>query len=402
MKRAILASFLVSLGVFAACASEPEAPIVPGTAGTGGSVGGSPGVGGSTTAGTGGKTGGAAGTGTGGTGGSATAGAGGSLPQAGTSGQGTGGATAGTAGVAGTGGTGGMGGMGGMSGNAGTAGTGNMGGLGNTGGQDAGGMSGTTGAAAGMSGAGGGGSGVPTIPELVGALDGHLIITPCGDTPNTDDCAGGGWRSSAVNGGANNVCQNGRLEANITIPVEGMAGTAYDVTMHFYGIMEPRQYSNVTREAPGDPNLNGGSPTPWADAEGEPNITGSGDQNYNTYEIHVYEGRGQAAQAVHSYFINADNGTGHYTMLIDYEKTIQLIGGGEVRLRVADQNCRMIKNCGASGGTPCANKARSVDITAADPQPGTAPPLQQPGLGQQPEHSGQWWLIDVTEVALAN
>jgi hypothetical protein len=274
-----------------------------------------------------------------------------------------------------------------------------MAGMSGSAGSGLGGMSGSAGADACMAGTAGAAPMVPTIQELTGALDGHLIITPCGDTPNTDDCAGGGWRSSAVNNGANNTCQNGRLEANITFPIGGTPGTEYDVTMHFYGIMEPRQYSNVTREAPGDPNLNGGTPYPWAEAAGNPTITGSGDQNYNTYEIHVYD---DMDQAVRSYFLNADNGTGHYTMLIDYPKTIQLIGGGEVRLRVFDQNCRQIKNCGASGGTPCANKARTVDIAGADPQPGQNPPLQQPGLGQQPEHSGQWWLIDVTEVAVAN
>ena len=104
---------------------------------------------------------------------------------------------------------------------------------------------------------------------------------------------------------------------------------------------------------------------------------------------------------VRGYFLNADTGADHYTILINYEKTIKVIGGGEVRLRVYDNNCRMIKNCGpANAGYPCADKARTVDVAAASPAPPAAQ-LTQPGLGQTPDHSGQWWLIDVTKVAVA-
>jgi hypothetical protein len=280
---------------------------------------------------------------------------------------------------------------GGMSGSAGNTATGGMGGTG--------GMSGTDGSGgAGMAGTGGTAPMVPTAEELTGALDGHLIITPCGDTPNQDDCAGGGWRSSAVDNGANHMCNNGQLEANITLPIGGEDGVEYRVTMHFYGVMEPRRYANVMREA-GDATTdrNGGTPTGWAEAPGGTNINNLGDQNYNTYEMHVYDNNNQA---VRSYFMNSDNGTGHYTMITNYEKTVTLIGGGEVRLRVFDANCRMIKNCGASGGAPCGGKARSVDVADAMPQP-TNPMLMQPGLGQSADHSGQWWLIDVKSVELA-
>jgi hypothetical protein len=38
------------------------------------------------------------------------------------------------------------------------------------------------------------------------------------------------------------------------------------------------------------------------------------------------------------------------------------------------------------------------------PQPAAAVPLMQPALGNSggAQHSGQWWLIDVKSVALAN
>jgi hypothetical protein len=314
---------------------------------------------------------------------------------------GTMGMTAGTMGMTAGSGQGGSGGSG--TGGTSLAGSGGKGG-GNMGGMSGGGGGGTTAtggaSTAGSAGMAGGASDVPTPATLAPGLDGHLITTPCGDQPMQDDCAGAGWKSNAVDNFANHACMGGRLEANIPFKVGGTPGTTYDVTMHFYGIMEPRQYANVMREATGDPNLNGGTPTPWAEAPAGTTITGAGDQNYNTYEIHVYN---QNNQEVRAYFLNADNGTGHYTMLIDYEKTIKVIGGGEVRLRVFDGNCRMIKNCGAQGspgGAACANQARSVNISAASPAPPAAQ-LTQPGLGQAPAHSGQWWLIDVTKVAVA-
>jgi hypothetical protein len=391
MKSALYLSLATPFIVYAGCSldesADPPGPGAGGAAITGGATGTTGGTT-ATTGGTVGTTGGTVGT-TGGT--------------VGTTG-GTVGTTGGTVGT--TGGTATQGGSanGGSSGSGGTSVAGSAGkGGGSMGGTNGGGGAGGGGAGgaptAGTAGMAGGAGDVPTPATLATGLDGHLITTPCRDQPMTDDCDSGGWKSSAVNNFAVNACQNGRLEANIPFKVGGTPGTAYDVTMHFYGIMEPRQYANVMREATGDPSLTGGTPTPWATAPAGTTITGAGDQNYNTYEIHVYDNK-TPAQEVAAYFINADNGTGHYTMLVNYEKTIKVIGGGEVRLRVFDQNCRMIKNCGASGGWPCAGKARTVDIAAAMPAPPAAQ-LNQPGLGLAPEHSGQWWLIDITKVAVA-
>jgi hypothetical protein len=401
MKSLAVLSVFGTAGIVFACSGEPEPPYIPpatGGTGTGGAMGGTAGTtggtGGGTTGGTGGATTGGTGGGTtGGTGGATTGGTGG-----GTTG-GTGGAAAGTAGSGGAAGS-----MAGMSGSpAGGAGgaAGGMGGM--SGSTSQGGMAGMSGGGAGntggMAGMGGTGSGVPTITELVGKLDGHLVITPCRDQPNGDDCDGGGWRSNAVENGANHACVDGKLEALIPFPVAGVEGQEYDVTMHFYGIMEPRQYSSVMREAgTAATNRTGATPTGWATANGTANVYTSGDNNYNTYEIHVYDPNNMR---VAQYFINSDSGTGHYTLLTNYEKTITVIGGGEVRLRIFDNNCRQIKNCGANGGTgaACATNARSINISAAMPQPTGMPMLEQPGLGLPAQHSGQWWFIDVTAVA---
>lgn len=241
-----------------------------------------------------------------------------------------------------------------------------------------------------------------TLEDLVGPLDGHLFVVPCGDTPNTDDCNGFGWTSTFQDPGVNHVCVGNpqRLDAVINFPIGGEPGTVYNVDMHFYGVMEPREYANVTREAGGGTpsRESGGTPTPFAtlNTPGATNYL-AGDNNYNTYELHVLN---QNGQEVATYFLNADAGTGHYTLAIDYGKTLQLIGGGTLRLQIADANCRQIKNCGTNQGTPCAPKARSIDISEADPQP-PANSLQQPGLGRDPEHSGQWFLLDVLDFAEA-
>jgi hypothetical protein len=94
--------------------------------------------------------------------------------------------------------------------------------------------------------------------------------------------------------------------------------------------------------------------------------------------------------------VNSDTAEGHWTYVINYERVVQVVGGGVVRIKILDRNCRIIKNCGATAGFPCAGKARTVNISQASPQPAG---LQQPGLGQTADHAGQWLLIDATAVA---
>jgi hypothetical protein len=113
-------------------------------------------------------------------------------------------------------------------------------------------------------------------------------------------------------------------------------------------------------------------------------------------------GTGSNMNRVGMYFLNSDTTSPeqHITQAISFEKTIPVIGGGVIRMRTYDSNCRQIKNC-TSPGYPCAAKARTIDISAAMPQPTIgAPPngLQQPGLGESNDHAGQWFLTDVVSV----
>ena len=233
----------------------------------------------------------------------------------------------------------------------------------------------------------------PECQDLMTVLedfDGFLIELPCGDQPNTDDCALGGYR---INGGSLNACMSNQMDAQTRFTVGGTAGAVYNATLHLYGIVEPKVYgSGVTREAAGASNrTEGGTPTPWATAPGGhvPVVS-----NYMTYEIRVSD---ESDQEVGVYYVNSDSGEGHWTFAINFQKTIQVIGGGEILIRVNDNNCRIIKNCGENGGAPCAGKARTINVSAADPQPTN---LSQPNLGfGDAGHSGQWLLIDVVNVA---
>jgi hypothetical protein len=230
-----------------------------------------------------------------------------------------------------------------------------------------------------------------TLAALVGDLDGHLFSMACGDVSNLDQCVNEGWRSSR-DPARLNACVNQVLEAQIDFPIGGDPGVVYDVRMHFYGVTEARNYGPVvTRETTGRPNLNaGGTPTPFASMlAGAGDYRATGDDHYNTYELHVLD---DSQQEVAIYFLNADTQVGHYTMGIDYEKSIPLIGGGALRMRVVDSNCTEIKNCSATPGGPCQAKTQVIDVSAADPQPVG---LQQPGLGKGIGDSGQWFMVDV-------
>jgi hypothetical protein len=277
-----------------------------------------------------------------------------------------------------------------ISGGSGGTGTGGVtvGGSGGSGGS-AGGSGGSGGSSAGTGGAAGGSSAV-----TIDGLDGFLIQTPCAVTAS-DDCDGGGF----IYKGATHGCtQNphaldtdaAATKALFDFPVGGVAGTVYVATMHFYGIMEPKFYGNgVTRESgatrPGMANPS--DPAPFASAAGGVTYPAS---DYNTYEVHVSDNTGKE---VKEYFINSDTMQGHYTFAVSYERPIEVIGGGKIHIRVYDQNCRMIKNCGG-GGAPCAAKARSVDVSAASP----AVTLAQPALGVDAEDAGQWFAIDVKSI----
>lgn len=232
--------------------------------------------------------------------------------------------------------------------------------------------------------------------DIVGALDGRLMQFPCATSPQypTDDCPGLGY----VVNGVVTACSAGKSEMILDHPIGGTPGARYAMTMHLYGIMEPKHFGSaaVREAAPGAPQRNGGTPTPWAQGIAGGIIPPS---SYSAYEIYVLDQNGLPITT--PYYLNADTGNGHWTLRIDYVKTIEVVGGGFVRLRRLDPNCFLIKNCGTTPGYPCSSKARTIDLSLANPPPpaGAFPAgLVQPGLNLNSNNGGQWWFIDVTAV----
>ena len=251
---------------------------------------------------------------------------------------------------------------------------------------------------------------LPSVSQLfpsgaAGSLDGRLLTMPCAEENSSGtDCATSAWyRQAPIH------CSGGALNVVHDYPVAGNSGTRYNVTVRIWGIVEAKNYgTGVTRETTGRPaNTNTGSPpTPFAWANGGHTYPPS---DYNTYEIRVYNpGPVSQANEVRVYYLNADTQEGHWTYVLNYQKPIQVVGGGTVRVRTYDRNCRQIKNCGPSG-TPanlCGTVAnqRIVSLAGADPMPTTAPApsggLMRPNLvtTRSANASGQWLLIDVVSV----
>jgi hypothetical protein len=332
----------------------------------------------------------------------------------GTGGSAMGGASGGISGNAGNAGNGGNGGNGGASG-GGAAGASGTGPAGKGGG---GGKGGSAGGPMGGAGLGGGGTGgeCPVVPDLFPAtvptgqnvglvgnpnptgaqarsFDGYLLQLPCVDGA-CDECGDGGW----VYEGITSACTNGGRSAVQNFVVGGEPGQRYRVTLHFYGIVEPKNYGNAVTRASGSMRPtnsdSGATPPPWAYANGNPTFTQS---DYNTFEIHVVDNNGQE---VCSYYLNSDTVEGHWSYVLNYERTVDVVGGGRIRIRAYNRNCTQIKNC--NGGGPCGStsncqiRARLVDVSTAQPQPTG---LVQPGLGNDDANSGQWLYVDVTSVS---
>jgi hypothetical protein len=282
----------------------------------------------------------------------------------------------------GSGGTSGSGGGAGTSGAAGTA-TGGGGSGGGSAGSTSGGTSGA-GGTSGTSGTGGGGSGGsggtsgggPTIEELVGDLDGYLFTAPCGDAGTGYDCLNAG-------------CTDGQKDTVVEFPIAGDPATTYDVTVHVWGIVEAKNYDGGTRRAGDTMDASSTGGDFWYEGGTIPF------SSYNTYELHVTP---PVYDAANDYFLNARNGSGenHESWALNYTATFPVKGGGTITYRVYDSNCRQIMNCGPGTGSSSCAAPRSLNISAAEPQPAD---FTQPYVGPAPGGAlGQWLLIDVTSV----
>jgi len=254
----------------------------------------------------------------------------------------------------------------------------------------------------------------------LGSLDGRLVVMPCGEanSSGTDCNNGGGYYSTAGATTAPRTACNaaGKFDMSHVFPVGGEVGKTYTVTIHVYGIAEPKNYgtNGVMRDAgtgrPGNQDT-GANPTSWATAPAGHTFNVD---DYNQYEIRTCKNRtcayGSATDETAVYYLNADTMQGHWTYVMNYTKQIKVTGGGAVRVRNYDDNCRMIKNCGPNGtaANQCqtfSNNRKITFPTTVMPVPnGTQPApnggLLQPALVAERDanSAGQWVLIDVVSV----
>lgn len=260
---------------------------------------------------------------------------GGSVPSAGGS-AGSGGATS----ASGGGGAGGAGTSGGAGGGS-VAGQGSGSGAGGVGG-------------GGQGGAGGGGAG-DLIESVTGtknrygfalrdsfylvpcfAVDGHDCATAMGACPNTS---------------AAHFEERGAVFTE-DFSIGGELGKTYRVTIAVNGITEGKYYTGGTRRAGTDYSMANAA----AGADGW-HVGGMAvESNYNVYKLTVLEPGG--TDEVQHYYLNsfpsASGFESHQTVLLGYEATIQVPGGGVVRFTRVDSNCKAINNCGpGDNGNAC-------------------------------------------------
>jgi hypothetical protein len=373
------ARLALSVLVLTGCALEepPANPGVAGSAGTAGSQTGGTSSGGAAGSGTGGSSGGGAGTGgssgTGASGGSAgsAAGTAGTSGTTGNAGQGGGGGSAGSsAGAAGSAGTAGDNGAGGTAGDGGTAGTAGAAGSAGEGGTSAG-ASGSAGAA------GSGGTG-PTIESTVPGLDGFAKTYPCGGDFTGYDCL-------------NTMCDNNQRTEQTDFEVGGTPADTFEIEFRVRGVVEAKNYNDQCdrRTDSHDNSVQGGD---FLCSGGGPRTS-----SYNEYSIAVIEG---AVDGQPSYFgLNARDGSSedHESFALNFTFKLQVHGGGSLRYRMFDNNCRQITNCGQdTGGSNCGSDQRIL-MFSQDTMP--VPDVDQPYLGaQQSNGPGQWIALDVMSV----
>jgi hypothetical protein len=190
----------------------------------------------------------------------------------------------------------------------------------------------------------------------------------------------------------------------------GSTTTVYNVTVHVRGIVEAQAYGypgSGMRDA-GNASIStcASSTCDLFQRGGTPMASGGASYDYNNYELDVTPP--VASSTYNTYFLNAvitsenphANGTPtqHLTFAIDYTKTIPVMGGGTLTLKVFDSNCALVQNCGPTSGNTCA-APRTVSLAGSTPMaPST---FTQPFQGNVTGAYGQWVFFDVTSVTAA-
>jgi hypothetical protein len=219
-------------------------------------------------------------------------------------------------------------------------------------------------------------SGPPTPAEVGGDLEGFLHLSPCNSVDFGHDCVLPG-------------CQGGSKTTLSTLQLGGEPGVIYDVTLHVYGVVEPRRYQGGVRRA--GANFDPNSLDFWHAGGTLPANPGTS----MSYELHVDP---EVPGEPNDFFLNSRTGADQTLVIrLDYLATIAVPGAGTIQFRSFDLNCRQITNCSTSECGPVNPKpVITASVINADPPP--PPTFTQPFQTGANVGRGQWVYIDVTDV----
>lgn len=390
MNRATFVGALASVFLLTVNCSQ-QGPTGGGEGGSGGTTTSSGGSGGSGEGGSGGTDNSGGTTSSGGTvssGGSAGSGSGGTSEKGGSSGGGgsqSGGSSAsggsnegGTSAKGGAtsgGGTVAAGGSGG-SGGAATGGTTAKGGTTGSGGAVASG--GTTTSTGGTTGTGGstGSLAATVVPDLA---KGFYWEGTCGGTITVDG------HNCPMTGTGSSCPPNGR-DIDTSFKVGGDSGKKYTVTLEVRGVVGTRCYQGGTPASTA--SLKTDDYNNWWYAGGTPyNATGW----WNTYELQVTPATGDKDVYYFNHSSNSPSSGGdcekEASYLVGYTASFKVMGGGSLRFRIHDNNCKAMQNCGKveDKSAPC--DPRKVDLSKMTVQP----PTTVPAASQPPKNENKWY-----------
>ena len=224
-------------------------------------------------------------------------------------------------------------------------------------------------------------------PAPIGSLDGRLLTMPCDENTHRHRLR---ERRGGLSAARTSHCCRRRAQRHAHLSRRGRDGTAvqgHHPLLRDRGAQELRQASRARRRA------RPGRTTPRPTAErAPPRRLGPGHRRPpHVQRVGLQHQRDprlpKEPPSEPRYYLNADTQEGHWTYVINYAKQITVYGGGTVRVRNYDRNCRQIKNCGSVDSYPCAAKANARIITI----PATVMPavpagaLTQPNLVVEPQ-----------------
>ncbi|HKO50779.1 MAG TPA: hypothetical protein VJV79_23830, partial [Polyangiaceae bacterium] len=237
---------------------------------------------------------------------------------------------------------------------------------------------------AGAPGAAGGGG--LTAAEIVPELHGFYWEASCS---GTIDVSGKNCPMS----GTSSMCTAAAMDRVKNIPVKGTKDQLYTINIEVRGVIGTRCYANGTRASSAALNETGNNNW-WYIGGSLANPTGW----WNSYELKVTPATGDPSGDV--YYFNGSGVQGgdacerEATYLVNYKASFKAKGGGSLALKIHDQNCKGLQNCGADPSTTSACVPRTVDLTGMPAQPPAN--FTQPPSNMQ--WKPQWLLIAVTSV----